>query len=200
MLHFLFENILNGHKLFILLDCVIECLLQQLVIQFFLLKQANKLFIRLNLPACAFLILLLFLLINASNKMIDLHLVILLILLQDLHNIWMFGDDNVFHFRKEVEVFLHFLALALEVIFFFDEISDELIDVLLAYFLLEAMKLIVHWRLRKILIFFESLHNRSEGFLLIMQVFSQIHNLVLELTHSFMIKLFVLQSHLLLHQ
>lgn len=33
-----------------------------------------------------------------------------------------------------------------------------------------------------------------------MQVLSQIYNLVFKLAHSFMVKLFVLQSHLLLHQ
>lgn len=85
-------------------------------------------------------------------------------------------------------------------ILFLNEISDELIDVLIAYFLLEAMQFIVHGWLRKILILLEPLHNRSKGLLLIMQVLPQIHNLVLKLAHPFMVELFVLQSHLLLHQ
>jgi hypothetical protein len=92
------------------------------------------------------------------------------------------------------------LVLPLEVVFLLEYLSDELVDVVLADFLLVVDEFFVEGGLGQLLVFAQTGHHRAEGVLLVVQVLTQVDHLVLELDHPFVVKLLVLQSHLSLHE
>lgn len=97
-------------------------------------------------------------------------------------------------------MFLLLLKFRLVEVPLLDQLSDELIGRTLANFLFEIIQLILHSWLPQVFIHLESQDNRTEGVFLVMQVLSQIDDLILELNNSFLEELFVLEPHLLLHQ